>query len=133
MYNLTKILIVEDETITSMHLEAGLRSRKYSFIRTTTTGEAAIELSREEHPDIIIMDYSLAGKINGVETAAVIDTFCKPHYIFISGYLDDDFMKQTEIFKSSDYLNKPFTISDLIIKINDWREKSFGTQLDLSF
>jgi YesN/AraC family two-component response regulator len=107
------ILIVEDDIITSMYWAASLREPQYSSIRTTTSGENAIELSKSENPDIVIMDIHLMGKLDGIETAIEINSFCDSYFIFSTCYPDDDFLRKIGTIKSADYLIKPIMVKDI--------------------
>jgi CheY-like chemotaxis protein len=117
-----KILIVEEEVITSMYWANSLRKLNYTSIRTTTSGEKAIELSKSEHPDIVLMDIHLRGKLDGIETATVINSFCEVYFIFNTGYANEDFFRKIKTFKFVDYLVKPVLIEDINKLINKKRK-----------
>jgi len=117
-----KILIVEDDVITSMYWANSLRKLIHSSIRTITSGEKAIELSKSEHPDIVLMDIHLKGKLDGFKTAAAINSFCETYFIFTTGYVNEDFFRKIETFKLVDYLVKPVLIEDINKLINKKRK-----------
>ena len=56
-----KILIVEDDFITSTDLEFRLRQMGYAICAVCATGEEAILLARTQLPDLVIMDITLDG------------------------------------------------------------------------
>ncbi len=60
-----KILIVEDEKPITHALSRVLGTQSYSIF-TAITGTDGLELAKETHPDLIIMDVMLPGK-NGIE------------------------------------------------------------------
>ena len=64
-----KILIVEDEAVTGMDIRRSLTEMGYSVCGIAMTGEQAVRKAGEMHPDLILMDIMLAGKMNGVEAA----------------------------------------------------------------
>ena len=68
----TKILVVEDEAITGMDIRRSLVEMGYSVVAIATTGELAVRKASELHPDLILMDIMLAGKMNGIEAAEEI-------------------------------------------------------------
>ena len=123
-----KILIVEDEVITSKYLEKGLQKSGYPFVQCATTGEKAIELAGKENPNVVIMDYSLRGKLNGFEAATIISSSCTPLFIFISAFMELDFNENLEIFKSAVFFPKPILLSDIITIITQWENKLGGTE-----
>jgi DNA-binding NarL/FixJ family response regulator len=109
-----KILIVEDEAITAMYLQMRLKKLSYEVLKPVGTGESAIQIAQKEHPNIILMDISLSGKLDGIQTALEILTFCDTHFIFMSGYNDEDIKEQVKLIKSSSYLMKPITIESVL-------------------
>jgi CheY-like chemotaxis protein len=118
-----KILIVEDEVITSRYLEMGLQKSGYPLVQCATSGEKAIELAEKENPDVVIMDYSLRGNLNGFDAATIIGHFCTPLFIFISAFMELDSNESLEIFKSAVFFPKPILLSDIITIITQWENK----------
>ena len=78
------ILIVEDETIFALDLKRIVSKSGYNVLNVFTEGSRAIEYAREKKPDVILMDISLKGELNGVDTAKKIYKYYKPLIIFIS-------------------------------------------------
>ena len=58
-----KILVVEDEAVTSMDLRRSLTDLGYDVCAIAPTGEIAVKHAGELHPDLILMDIMLAGKM----------------------------------------------------------------------
>lgn len=110
-----KILIVEDEAITAMYLQMRLKKLSYEVIKPVGSGENAILIAQKERPNVILMDISLAGNLDGIQTAREINAFCDAHFIFMSGYNDDDMRDQVKLIKSSSsFLMKPIGIDDIV-------------------
>jgi two-component system, cell cycle response regulator DivK len=63
---MAKILIVEDHRDTREMLRLLLEMEGYEIIEAHT-GEEGLSAAREFAPDLILMDISLAGEINGLE------------------------------------------------------------------
>src|SRR5438309_6821753 len=57
-----QILVVEDEGITAMDLEARLKRLGYSVPAVVSSGEEAILRAEETHPDLVLMDIMLRGQ-----------------------------------------------------------------------
>ena len=71
---LTKILIVDDHDFVRHALRDWLAiSLPNCALLEASSGEQAIELCRQEIPDIVLMDYSLP-KINGIEATRRLRT-----------------------------------------------------------
>jgi two-component system, response regulator PdtaR len=114
-----KILIVEDEVITGMYLETMLKKSGYNVVNRVGTGEGAIRDAKTHCPHYILMDVRLAGKMDGLETAKEILSFCDTHIIFMTGYQIDGIKQQTLDIKSCSYVVKPVDIHKLISEINN--------------
>jgi DNA-binding NarL/FixJ family response regulator len=109
-----KIMIVEDEAITAMYLNMQLKKLSYDVLKPISSGDIAIQTAMKESPNIILMDIGLTGKLDGIQTAKEIQSFCDTHFIFMSGYQDEDMRDQVRLIKSSSYLTKPIGIRDIV-------------------
>lgn len=65
-----KILAVDDETEVLILLKKRLESAGYEVV-TASSGAAAIELAKKEHPSLIVLDILMPG-LDGSETAAAL-------------------------------------------------------------
>jgi len=79
------ILLVEDEILVGMMLQKKIRSYGYQISEVITTGEEAVEQARVENPDLLFMDVTLPGRIDGVEAARQIKEFLDIPVIFFTG------------------------------------------------
>jgi DNA-binding response OmpR family regulator len=109
------ILIIEDETIFALDLKRIVSKNGYNVLSVFTEGCRAVEYAREKKPDVILMDISLKGKLNGVDTAKKIYKYYKPLIIFISA-LD----KLAFDFSGLEYkfMSKPILDKNLISILN---------------
>ena len=64
-----RILIVEDETITALHLRQDLHRLGYQVSGSATSGEEAVLMAEQLNPDLVLMDVKLAGNMDGVEAS----------------------------------------------------------------
>jgi len=108
-----KILIVEDETITSMELTHRLIRSGYQIIGTVTSGEEAIKMADSTKPELILMDISLNGKIDGIAAAEEIRKTHDIPIIYISAYSDEKTLKRAKQTGPYGYMTKPFNQKDL--------------------
>lgn len=114
--NQARILIVEDEWITAADLKTFLGAKGYEVTGVTSTGEEAITLAAQTHPDVILMDIRLKGKLNGFQAAQVIKTerHLNPAIIFLSAYSAPDL---EALHGKNSFLPKPISgehLTDLI-------------------
>ena len=68
----TQILVVEDEPIVALDLQQRLERMGYRVPHVVATGEAAIATASRESPQLVLMDISLVGAMDGVEAAEQI-------------------------------------------------------------
>ncbi len=68
-----KVLIVDDQTMFAESLTALLQlSSEVEVIGCCFSGEMALEFVKTKQPDVILMDYSMPGGMNGVEATGLI-------------------------------------------------------------
>jgi len=83
-----KVMVVDDEADFRQLLVFWLQSKGYSVINATD-GSSAINMVKEENPDIIFMDLRMP-VMNGIEAIKNIREFNKDvPIIIISAYVDD--------------------------------------------
>jgi PAS domain S-box-containing protein len=112
-----KILLVEDEAIIAMDLQASLESQGYVVIDHLTKGEDVINSLNINRPDIILMDIKLEGEIDGVETAQMIyDNYDIP-VIFITSYSNKSIIERAKKTNPFGYIVKPFEDRELYTNI----------------
>ena len=67
-----RVIVVEDEAITALNLRLDLEDLGYEVLGTIDNGIEAIEKSKEEFPDIVLMDINLKGDMTGIEASKEI-------------------------------------------------------------
>jgi YesN/AraC family two-component response regulator len=87
-------------------------------IATAANGQQAVQLSKEHHPDIIIMDVNMP-EVDGLAAFKEIsqiypDTGC----IIISAQKDSTTLSTAMALGAQEYLTKPFTIDELNDAVN---------------
>jgi len=108
-----KILIVEDEAVTGMDIRKSLVEMGYSVVAVATTGELAVRKAAELHPDLILMDIMLAGRMNGIEAADKIRRHCHIPVVYLTAYSDDTFLAKAKLTEPFGYILKPFREMEL--------------------
>jgi two-component system, response regulator PdtaR len=102
------ILIVEDEMILAMSMKQELMNLDYNIVGVVDTGEKAIKSANELKPDLIMMDITLKGEIDGIETAKQINENLDIPIIYMTAYSSDDVLNRAINTKNYGYLLKPF-------------------------
>lgn len=85
-----RALIVEDEIVIAMDLEAQMRKLGFDVCGVTSNAKEALSLAMEDPPDLTIMDIYLNGARDGIEAARQIRDLFATTVIFITAYGDDE-------------------------------------------
>jgi len=112
------ILVVDDDRRVVDLLQISLSQNGY-HVTTAATGEEGLESVRRETPDLIILDLRLPKK-NGFEVCAALksakETSAIP-VIMVSATAEVDARLQGLMHGADDYLTKPFSPKELLIKV----------------
>jgi DNA-binding NarL/FixJ family response regulator len=103
-----KILVIEDEFITASDIQATLKGMGFEVPGIADTGEDAIRMAGELKPDVILMDISLKGKMNGITAASVIKDKYRIPVIYLTGQSDDATINKALESEPFGYIIKPF-------------------------
>ncbi len=104
---MTNILIVEDDKPSSLILKQLLEKSGYSVTDIVETGEEALEAILKSSPDLVLMDISLAGKIDGIETAERIYSSHNIPFIYITAGTDTKTFERVKRSHPLNYIVKP--------------------------
>ena len=118
-----KILIVEDELIIAENLSIKLKKLGYLVTDIVSSGKAALKSFTANCPDLILMDISIKGSIDGIETAAKIKAVAEIPVIFLTAYSDDRTLERAAKVSFNGYILKPFKDEELTTTIQTALEK----------
>ena len=103
------ILVVEDNTIIALDISRRLKQFGYRVIPyLVVSGEVAIEKAEILHPDLVLMDIKLKGKIDGIQAAEIISNRFGIPFIYITAHSDNFTRQRAERTNPAGYLIKPF-------------------------
>lgn len=107
------VMIVEDDLILNLLYESYLEKLGYDAEGELVYGKTAIEVARKIKPDLILMDISLEGEIDGIEAMIEIRKFSDVPVIYITGNSDPYHVQRAKETGYVDYLVKPIEFNDL--------------------
>ena len=107
-----KILVVEDEMLIGAKISMLLTNLGYFVTGILPRGEDALVQVEENKPDIIILDINLKGKIDGIETAAILQRKNIP-VIYLTANSDDATFNRAKHTRPTAFISKPFKQLDL--------------------
>ncbi len=111
-----KILIADDEQQLALAVKIRLQSRGYQVV-TASNGEEALEMAKQEHPDLIILDV-LMPVMDGYSCLRELNTRFGRGKIPVIILTARDRMKDLfELEGVADYVIKPFDHEDLLVRI----------------
>ncbi|NQT25853.1 PAS domain S-box protein [candidate division KSB1 bacterium] len=102
-----RILIVEDEMIIAEDVRATLKSLSYEVIGIASSGEEALELIKDNPPDLALMDIKINGPMNGIETTKCIQAQYDIPVIFLTAYADPDTVERVKETQAYGFIVKP--------------------------
>lgn len=108
-----KILIVEDEMVIAANISLQLVDLGYEVIGILPRGEEAVSHIKIELPDIILMDISLKGNMDGIETAQCIQKQFSIPIIYLTANSDESHFNRAKETHPYAFISKPFKKLDL--------------------
>ena len=85
-----RALIVEDEIMIAMGLEADMHLLGFDICDLAADGQEAFLLARDDQPDVVLVDVNLEGGREGIEVATRLREECDVPIVFVTGCTDRD-------------------------------------------
>ncbi|MEH1903178.1 MAG: diguanylate cyclase [Nostoc sp.] len=108
-----KILVVEDKKIIASNIRKSLQKLGYSVSEITKSGEEAIKKVAETHPHLVLIDICLAGEIDGVDVAKIIQNQFHVPVVYLTEGSEYKILHKNYLTEPFNYIVKPFIESDL--------------------
>jgi diguanylate cyclase (GGDEF)-like protein/PAS domain S-box-containing protein len=109
----TRIQIVEDERIVALDLKHSLEALGYTVTGIAARGDDAIGQAERHHPDLVLMDIHLEGKVDGTEAARHIHQNLRIPVVFLTAYAEDETLARAAESVPYGYLLKPYELREL--------------------
>ncbi len=111
------ILIVEDERIVATDIRQRLTSVGYTVVGIASTGEEAIEMTERTSPELVLMDITLKGEMDGVQAAAAILSQRDIPILYLTAHADSGTLERVKSTGPFGYVLKPFDERDLLTTV----------------
>jgi diguanylate cyclase (GGDEF)-like protein/PAS domain S-box-containing protein len=108
-----RILVVEDEGLIAQDICRTLTQLGYTPLGPLNSGEAAIGQMVTLNPQLVLMDISLSGQLDGIAASEVIRAAHDIPIIFLTAYSDDTTIARAQRTTPYGYLVKPFEEREL--------------------
>lgn len=112
-----RVLVVEDEWLIAMQIETILRTMDLEVVGPVGDAAAALALVDTAPPDLVLMDISLRGAIDGIEAVARIRARADIACLFVSASLDPATLRRAQLAAPVGWLSKPFSERELAIAV----------------
>lgn len=109
-----KILVVEDDMIIAADISMTLSQHNYDVIGMAPRGEMAYEMLKDNTPDLVLMDITLKGSWDGIETAKRLQEIRSTPIIFLTANTDQATFDQAKDIRPYAFLGKPFNPTEII-------------------
>ena len=116
---LEKIFVVEDDLIIQLFITKTLEWAGYSVVGEARSGKETLELLEGVKPDLILMDISFVGNMDGIETAHEINNRYNIPLIFMTGNADEATIERARQADPLGFIFKPIDENHLINKLRE--------------
>ncbi|RIV45953.1 LytR/AlgR family response regulator transcription factor [Flagellimonas pelagia] len=112
-----KILIVEDNVIIADDMQSMLEEIGYEIVDNVIVYEQAVEVLKNNHVDLVLIDIILASDKTGIDLGKHIRENYNIPFIFVTSNSDRATVENAKTVKPDGYLVKPFEQQDLYTSI----------------
>ncbi|MDZ4289156.1 MAG: PAS domain-containing protein, partial [Prosthecobacter sp.] len=116
-FDCIRILIVENEGLVGCDMATSLSALGYRVVGTCTSGEEALRLYDELHPDLVLMDVHLDGPSDGIDTARNLQKRGPVAIVYITACADLETVNRAKETHPHGYLLKPFSQDELRLTV----------------
>jgi two-component system KDP operon response regulator KdpE len=124
----TGVVVVDDEPQIRRALEVNLRARDYT-VDVAATGEDALRLAADHHPDVVILDLGLPG-IDGVDVIHGLRGWTEVPIIVLSAREAEPEKVAALDAGADDYVTKPFGMAELLARLRAAVRRGSQAELD---
>ena len=112
-----RILIVENEGLVGCDMAATLTNLGYEVVGSCQSGEAALAAVQDLHPDLVLMDIHLSGRMDGIQTARSIQGNSGCAVVYVTACADLETVARARETQPYGYLLKPFSEDELRLTV----------------
>jgi DNA-binding NarL/FixJ family response regulator len=106
--SLRRALIVDDEYLIAFDVEASMRELGFDRCAVASNQKDAIELAKNDPPDVAVMDVYLDGTRSGIEAGRWLREVCGVPVVFMTAQIDASTMRRIrDVMPDAPVLSKP--------------------------
>lgn len=140
-----KVLIADRLPYVATAIANSLKSQGYLIVGIAHSGEDAVKQTSTTRPDIVLMDITLNGEMDGIEAAWKIRSELFRPVIYTVAAIDEVILRRAKSTDPYGYLLKPFSLQDLqerieiaiqkhcaFLAMQEWADEQFLTLLNVA-
>ena len=108
-----RVVVAEDDPNLSVVLKSVLTAAGYE-VEVVETGEECLTLALSAEPDVVVMDVSLAGRMDGIEAATRLRRRSDCPVVFHTAHRSPERRALMETVRNSAIVQKPADVSRLV-------------------
>lgn len=119
-----KILIVEDDLVSSMAISLMLQDEGYEVVDQLMSADNLLESVESTSPDLLLLDVRLKGHIDGTTAAQQLRKTHELPIIFLTAFNDEETKLIIQKISNSGLINKPYNLNEIVTTIEKVFSKS---------
>lgn len=104
----TKIYIIEDEPLIAETIKTVLEKAAYTIVGMTDNAKEALFDIEALQPDLILVDITLEGKMDGIEMAGYLKKKSDIPFIYLTSHSDEKTLERVKETDPAGFIVKPF-------------------------
>jgi DNA-binding NtrC family response regulator len=117
------ILVVEDDHIIAMNVEAGLAAAGFEVIGIAASAEEAAEIVKARRPNLAVIDIRLLGDRDGIDVALDLLRDSGVRSLFATAHSDAHTRQRAEAARPLGWIAKPYPIPTLVRAVGEALKK----------
>ncbi|WP_326795306.1 response regulator [Streptomyces sp. NBC_01808] len=109
----TRVVIAEDEALIRLDLKEMLEEEGYTVVGEAGDGETAVQLAREQQPDLVILDVKMP-VLDGISAAERIAADSIAPVLMLTAFSQRELVERARDAGAMAYLVKPFSKGDVV-------------------
>ena len=111
------LLIVEDDFVLAADMQDALSKAGFHVLPPVRSAEEAMQVARDHHPVLALLDIELLGGTSGIELGARLRDELGIRSIFTSGHSDPETVAASARAQPISWLKKPFAPGSLVASV----------------
>jgi DNA-binding NarL/FixJ family response regulator len=111
------ILVVEDDFLVAMQVEAALGDAGFALAGNAASAEEAMQMVEHQRPALVLMDIRLAGRMDGVDGALVLFRKHGIRCVFATAHHDLEVRQRAAPAQPLGWLQKPYSMPAMVAAV----------------